>query len=382
VNLHEYQCKALFAEYGISIPRGRVAASEREARAVARDLGGHVVVKAQVLVGGRGKAGGVKLARNVNEAGNSAAEILASRIAGLPVREVLVDEAIRIQSEIYLGITNDRDARRPVIMASADGGVDIEEVNRQTPEKIIREHIDPFLGIRIYQARNLASGIELPRAFWPEFVDIAFGLHTAFVETDATLAEINPLVVTEGKRLVAVDGKIVLDENALFRHRELAKARDMEAESPEETEARKHGFSYVALDGDIGCLVNGAGLAMGTMDIVKHFGGSPANFLDIGGGASPEKVSTALRMILRDQRVNALLINIFGGITRCDDVARGILAAMDGVEVSIPIVARLVGTNEKEGRRLLAESKMVMALSLAEAAQRVVAAASGPDVVT
>lgn len=376
MKLHEYQCKALFSKNGISIPRGRVAASEHEAGAIAHDLGGHVVVKAQVLVGGRGKSGGVKVARSAREAGNTAAEILALRIAGLPVRQVLVDEAVTIRNEIYLGITNDRDARRPVMMASAAGGVEIEEVNRQTPEKIMREHIDPFLGIRIYQVRNLALGIDLPRALWPEFVDIAFGLHTTFVETDATLAEINPLVVTEGNRLIAVDGKIILDDNALIRHPELAKLRDMEAETSEETEAREHGFSYVALDGHIGCLVNGAGLAMGTMDIVKHFGGAPANFLDIGGGASPEKVSAALRIILGDQRVNALLINIFGGITRCDDVARGILAAMERVEVSVPMVVRLVGTNEEEGRRLLAKSEFIMASSLAEAAQQAIAAAT------
>ena len=376
MKLHEYQSKALFAENGIPIPRGRLAASEREARDIAREFGGRVAVKAQVLVGGRGKSGGVKLARSAREAGKSVAEMLSLRIAGLPVRKVLVDEAVPILSEIYLGITNDRAVRRPVMMASAAGGVDIEDVNKQTPEKIKREYIHPFLGIRTYQIRNLASGIELPRAIWAEFIQIAIGLYTTFVETDATLAEINPLVVTEGQRLVAVDGKIDVDDNALMRHPELAKMRDIEAENPDENEAREGGFSYIALGGHIGCLVNGAGLAMGTMDIIKHFGGTPANFLDIGGGASPEKVSAAVRIIMRDPRVRVLLINIFGGITRCDDVGRGILAAMDRVEVDVPIVVRLVGTNEDEARQLLADSKLIMASSLVDAVQQAIAAAA------
>jgi len=376
VKLHEHQSKTLFAANGIPIPRGRVAGGARQARSIARDLGARVVVKAQVLVGGRGKAGGVKIGANAREAGKHAVEILALRIAGLAVRKVLVEEAAEIRSEIYLGITNDRTARRPVMMASAAGGVDIEQVAAQTPEEILRENIDPFLGIRGFQARNLASGIDLPRAHWQQFIHIALGLYQTFVETDATLAEINPLVVTEEEQLLAVDGKIVLDDNALVRHPDLAELRDVDTEAGDEAEAREHGLSYVALDGYIGCMVNGAGLAMGTMDIIKHFGGEPANFLDIGGGASAEKVAAALRIILRDRRVRALLINIFGGITRCDEVARGVLAAMDEVGGKVPMVVRLAGTNEEEGRRLLAESDLITASSLAEAAQKAIAAAA------
>ncbi len=376
MKLHEHQSKTLFAANGIPIPRGRVAGGARQARSIARDLGARVVVKAQVLVGGRGKAGGVKIGANAREAGKHAVEILALRIAGLAVRKVLVEEAAEIRSEIYLGITNDRTARRPVMMASAAGGVDIEQVAAQTPEEILRENIDPFLGIRGFQARNLASGIDLPRAHWQQFIHIALGLYQTFVETDATLAEINPLVVTEEEQLLAVDGKIVLDDNALVRHPDLAELRDVDTEAGDEAEAREHGLSYVALDGYIGCMVNGAGLAMGTMDIIKHFGGEPANFLDIGGGASAEKVAAALRIILRDRRVRALLINIFGGITRCDEVARGVLAAMDEVGGKVPMVVRLAGTNEEEGRRLLAESDLITASSLAEAAQKAIAAAA------
>ena len=376
MKLHEYQSKPLFAENGIPIPRGRVAATGKDAREIARDLGGHVVVKAQVLVGGRGKSGGVKIARSAREAGRLASEILALRIADLPVRKVLVDEAVAIRSEIYLGITNDRDARRPVIMASAAGGIDIELVAKLTPEMIVREHIDPFLGVRGYQARNLASGIDLPRSLWHEFIQIVLGLYTTFAQNDATLAEVNPLAVTEENQLLAVDGKITVDDNALMRHPELAKLRDVEADAVEENEAREHGVSYVAMGGHIGCMVNGAGLAMGTMDIIKHFGGEPANFLDIGGGADAEKVASALRIILLDERVRALLINIFGGITRCDEVARGVLAAIDEVDVTVPIVVRLVGTNEEEGRRLLAESDLITVTSLSEAAQKAIALAA------
>ena len=376
MKLHEHESKTLFAANGIPIPRGRIADGARQARAIGRDLGGCVVVKAQVLVGGRGKAGGVKIAVNAREAGKHTTEILALRIAGLAVRKVLVEEAATIRSEIYLGIANDRAARRPVMMASAAGGVDIEQVAAQTPEEILREHIDPFLGLRSFQARNLASGINLPRAHWEEFIHIALGLHQTFVETDATMAEINPLVVTEEEHLLAVDGKMVLDDNALVRHPDLAELRDVDADAGEEVEAREHGLSYVALDGYIGCMVNGAGLAMATMDIIKHFGGEPANFLDVGGGASAEKVASALRIILRDGRVRALLINIFGGITRCDEVARGVLAAMDEVGGKVPMVVRLAGTNEEEGRRLLAESDLITASSLAEAAQKAIAAAA------
>jgi succinyl-CoA synthetase beta subunit len=375
LKLHEYQSKQLFAQHGIPIPRGKVAATAREARDIADELGGRVVVKSQVLVGGRGKAGGIRLARSPGEAEEVATHILGMTIKGLPVRKVLVDEAADIRKEIYFGITNDRAARRPVMIASAEGGIEIEEVARTDPEKIIREYIDPLLGLRDYQARNIALAIELPRDLWRTFGQIATGLFNTYWETDATLAEINPLVITSANRLVALDGKIVLDDNALYRHSELAEMRDLDEESPQETEARKYGLSYVKLDGTIGCMVNGAGLAMGTMDIVKLYGGEPANFLDIGGGAQAEKVTAALRIILSDPKVQAVLINIFGGITRCDEVARGLIAALHELKTDVPMVARLVGTNEEEGRRLLADANLITAASLADAAQKAVAAA-------
>jgi succinyl-CoA synthetase beta subunit len=336
-----------------------------------------VVIKSQVLVGGRGKAGGIKLAKSANEAEDLAAQILGMTIKGLPVRKVLVDEAADIQKEIYLGVTNDRAARKPVMICSSEGGVEIEEVARTDPGKIIREHIDPLMGLRDYQARNIALGIGLERDYWKQFGQIAGALYQTYVDTDATLAEINPLVITGDKRLVALDGKIVLDDNALYRHADLAEMRDLDEESGQETEARKYGLSYVKLDGEIGCLVNGAGLAMGTMDIVKFFGGNPANFLDIGGGAQADKVTAALRIILSDLKVRAVLINIFGGITRCDEVARGILSALKEVNTKVPMVVRLVGTNEEEGRRLLADANMITATSLADAAQKAVKAAKG-----
>ncbi len=374
MKLHEYQSKQIFAKYGIPIPKGRVAATAIEARQIAEELGGRVVIKAQVLVGGRGKAGGVRLAKTPKEAEELATQILAMEIKGLPVRKVLVDPAVPIEQEIYLAVTNDRAARRPVMMASAAGGVDIEEVARTTPEKIVKIHIDPLLGLRDYQARDLAIGIDLSREHWKSFVEITRGLWRAYVECDATLAEINPLVVTRERQLLALDGKMLLDDNALFRHADLAEMRDVDEEASAETEARKYGLSFIKLDGNIGCMVNGAGLAMTTMDIVKLFGGEPANFLDIGGGASAEKVAAALRIILTDANVKAVLFNIFGGITRCDEVARGILSALAEVKPQVPMVVRLVGTNAEEGRRLLADANMITAETLVEAAQKAVAA--------
>jgi succinyl-CoA synthetase beta subunit len=375
LKLHEYQSKLLFAQNGIPIPRGRVAATAREARDIADELGGRVVIKSQVLVGGRGKAGGIKLAKSPSEAEELATQILGMTIKGLPVRKVLVDEAADIGTEIYLGVTNDRAARRPVMIASSAGGVEIEEVAGTDPDKIIREYIDPLLGLRDYQVRNVALAIELPREHWRAFEQIATSLYQTYCKTDATLAEINPLVITGDQHLVAVDGKIVLDDNALYRHPDLAEMRDLDEESTQETEARKYGLSYVKLDGEIGCMVNGAGLAMGTMDIVKLFGGSPANFLDIGGGAQADKVHAALRIILSDAKVKAVLINIFGGITRCDEVARGVIGALKELHTTIPMVVRLVGTNEAEGRQLLADAQLMTATSLADAARKAVAAA-------
>jgi len=375
MKLHEYQSKQIFSKHNIPIPKGRVAATAQEACQIAEELGGRVVIKSQVLVGGRGKAGGIRLAKNPKEAEDLATQILGMEIKGLPVRKVLVDEAAQIEKEIYLGITNDRAARKPVMMASAAGGVDIEEVARETPEKIIRVYIDPLLGLRDYQARDIAAGIDLPREHWRSFGQIARGLWEAYSSCDATLAEINPLVITADNRLLAVDGKMVLDDNALFRHPDLAEMRDLDVEAASEIEARKYGLSYIKLGGNIGCMVNGAGLAMTTMDIIKLFDGEPANFLDIGGGASADKVAAALRIILTDSNVKAVLFNVFGGITRGDEVARGIVAALDEIKTSVPMVIRLVGTNADEGRQILADANMITATTLAEAAQKAVAVA-------
>jgi succinyl-CoA synthetase beta subunit len=380
VKLHEYQSKNIFAEYDIPIPRGKVATTPKEAFQIAKEIGGPVVVKAQVLVGGRGKAGGVKLAKTPEEAEKNASNILGMDIKGLTVKKVLIDPAANIQNEIYLGVTTDRAARRTVMMASAAGGVDIEEVAATTPEKIIRAHIEPFLGLRDYQARDIASSIGLPRETWKQFIEIAKGLYAAYTDCDASLAEINPLVITGDNSLLAVDGKMVLDDNALFRHTDLAEMRDVDEDAPAELQARQAGLSYVDLEGQIGCMVNGAGLAMTTMDMIKLFGGEPANFLDIGGGAQSDKVAAALRIILSDPNVKAVLINIFGGITRCDEVARGILQAMAEIKPTVPFVARLVGTNEEEGRAILSEANLITAQTLAEAAQKSVRAAQGQPV--
>jgi len=377
LKLHEYQSKRIFAKFGVPIPQGDVATTPEEARRITARLGKRVVVKSQVLVGGRGKAGGIRLASDPDEAEEVADQILGMNIKALTVKKVLVDEAADITTEIYVGIVIDRARRRPVIMASSEGGVEIEEVARATPERIVKVVIDPFLGLQTYQGRELAYGIGLSKDLVRDFVKIAQSLYQAFVECDASLAEINPLVVTGQDQLLAVDGKMLLDDNGLFRHFELAEMRDADTESPEEEEARRHGVSYVKLDGEIGCMVNGAGLAMATMDIIKLYDGEPANFLDIGGGAQAEKVTAALRIILSDANVKAVLFNIFGGITRCDEVARGILKALEEIETDVPMVARLVGTNEEEGRQILAEAKMITAATLAEGAEKAVAAARG-----
>jgi succinyl-CoA synthetase beta subunit len=373
MKLHEYQSKKIFSRFNIPIPKGRVTTTANEARQIADELGGRVVIKSQVLVGGRGKAGGIRLAKSSKESEELASQILAMEIKGLPVRKVLVDEAANIEKEIYLGITNDRAARKPVLMASSAGGVDIEEIARETPEKIVRAHIDPLMGLREYQARDIAVGIDLPRDQWRTFIQIARGLWEAYQGCDATLAEINPLVITTENQLLAVDGKMIIDDNALYRHPDLAEMRDLDVEEQSEIEARKYGLSYIKLEGDIGCMVNGAGLAMTTMDIIKIFGGEPANFLDIGGGAGADKVAAALRIILTDSKVKAVLINVFGGITRGDEVARGILTALDEIKTDIPMVIRLVGTNSDEGRQILADASMITAETLVEAAQKAVA---------
>jgi succinyl-CoA synthetase beta subunit len=377
LKLHEYQSKRIFAQYGVPIPNGEVASSPAEARAIAENIGKSVVVKSQVLVGGRGKAGGIKLARTPDEAEEVAGHILGMDIKGLTVKKVLVDAAADIRSEIYLGAVLDRSARRVAIMASSEGGVEIEEVAAQTPEKIITVHVHPLLGMQGYQARQLAYGIGLPKEHISTFNKIAQSLYRAFVESDASLAEINPLVINGDNQLEAVDGKILIDDSALPRQKQLAAMRDPDEDSATETEAREAGLSYIDLDGEIGCMVNGAGLAMATMDIIKLYGGNPANFLDIGGGAGAEKVMAALRIILQDSGVKAVLINIFGGITRCDEVANGIVEAITSLHVQVPIVVRMVGVNEDEARQILADSNLPSANRLSEAVQMAVAAAKG-----
>jgi succinyl-CoA synthetase beta subunit len=377
MKLHEVYSKRIFGEYGIPIPPGDLARTASQAEKIAKKIGFPVVIKSQVLVGGRGKAGGIRVATNAKEAKQHTKDILDLTIKGLPVRMVLVDQAADIKTEIYLGITNDRAARKPVMMASAAGGVDIEEVAAVNPEKIIKCHIDPLMGLQSYQSRDLAAGIDLPREHWRNFGKIASGLWKAYRDSDATLAEINPLVVTAQGELLAVDGKVVLDDNALFRHPDLEELRDLDVDQEAEIRARENGLSFIKLEGDIGCMVNGAGLAMTTMDIIKLFGGEPANFLDIGGGASAEKVAAALEIILTDPNVKAVLFNIFGGITRCDVVAKGILDALEEVKTDVPMVVRLVGTNAAEGRQLLKDAEMETADTLAEAAQKAVAAAKG-----
>ncbi len=377
MKLHEYQAKRIFGKYGVPVPEGEVATTPEEARAIAERIGGPVVVKAQVLVGGRGKAGGVKLAKTPEEAEEKAREILGMDIKGLTVKKVLIDPAADIQDEIYLGMIIDRARQRVVMMASAEGGVEIEEVAATNPDAIKKVAVDPFLGMKGYQAIGMASALGLDKSQFRPFTKIATGLYNAFVASDAELAEINPLVVQGDGSLLAVDGKMVLDDNGLFRHPDLAEKRDLDEEDPAETKAREAGLSYIKLDGEIGCMVNGAGLAMATMDIVKHFGGAPANFLDIGGGADAAKVAAALEIILSDPHVKAVLVNIFGGITRCDEVAKGLLTAIEEVKPDVPFVIRLVGTNEEEGRALLADADFPTARTLADAAQMAVAAAKG-----
>ena len=377
MNLHEYQAKRLFAEQGIPIPRGEVAGTPEEARRIAQDLGGKVVVKAQVLTGGRGKAGGVKLAANPDEAQALAANILGMKIKGLTVNKVLVDEVAPggIQQELYLAVLIDRGRRRSMVMASAAGGMDIEEVADKTPDQIHTAHIDPNLGVRGFQTTYLAQRMGLPRELWGQFHDIVASLYNCFKANDASLAEINPLVITGEGKLMALDGKFSVDDNALSRQPRLADMRDVAEEPPAEAEARRTGITFIQLDGNIGCMVNGAGLAMATMDIIKLYGGGPANFLDIGGGARADQVATALRLILSDPKVEAVLFNIFGGITRGDEVARGILSALEQIDTTVPMVVRLAGTNAEEGLALLAEADMLTAATLSEAAQKAVAAA-------
>ncbi len=376
MKLHEYQARDLLAKYGIPVTGGGVASTPAEARAIAERIGAPVVVKAQVFVGGRGKAGGVKLADTPDQAEQVAAQILGMDIKGLTVEKVLVAEAITYQKEIYLSVILDRGSKQVMLIASAEGGVEIEEVAKTNPDAILKLPAHPMLGLQEYQARELAFGIGLSDGKQArQFAQIASALYKVFVETDASLAEINPLVIRADGTLQALDSKILLDDSALFRHPDLEAMRDPSDEPEAERQAREAGITFIKLDGSIGCMVNGAGLAMATMDVVKLYGGEPANFLDIGGGAGKEKVQAALQIILADPNVKAVMFNIFGGITRVDEVARGIIAALEEVKTDVPMVARLTGTNEVEGRRLLAESRLIPAATLAEAAQKAVAAA-------
>ena len=378
MKIHEYQAKAILREYGVRTPAGEVAQSVAEAETASRRLleqgaGFPHVIKSQVLVGGRGKAGGVKLANSPDEVRDLAGRILGMDIKGETVQKVLVEQGVDIQREIYLGIILDRARKKPVIMASAAGGVEIEQVAADTPEKILFVPVDPMIGLADYQVREIAAFVEIPREGMKDFTGILRGLHLAFQQRDCSLAEINPLVVTSAGEVIAADAKMNFDDNALHRHPEIAAMRDEAEEAPLEREARKRRLNYVKLDGRIGCIVNGAGLAMGTMDIVKHFGGEPANFLDIGGGAKAEQVAEALKLIVSDPKVNTIFFNIFGGIVRCDLVAEGILTALRTLpDWNTPIVIRLSGTNEDAAREMLKDTDLISVATMSEGARKAV----------
>ncbi len=383
MNIHEYQAKEIFKRYGIPVPRGRVVSTPEEARAVAGEMGGTCVVKAQIHAGGRGKAGGVKLAKNPEEVEQRAREILGKKLvthqtgpAGREVRRLLVEEGLNIDRELYLGMVLDRAVSRHSIIASVEGGVEIEEVARKTPEKILREMIDPAVGLLPFQGRRLGYALGLPAQQINAFVALLQGLYRAFVALDCSLAEINPLVLTREVRLIALDAKMNFDNNALFRQPDIENLRDLNEEEPKELEASRLGLSYIALDGNIGCMVNGAGLAMATMDIIKLYGGEPANFLDVGGGATKDRVTEAFKILLSDKRVEGVLINIFGGIMRCDVIAQGVVDAARAMGVGVPLIVRLQGTNVKLGRKILSESglSIIPAETMAEAAEKVVKA--------
>ncbi len=372
MNIHEYQARALLKAQGIPMLDGDVASTPTEAEAIARRLGGTVVIKAQVHAGGRGKAGGVRLAKSPGEALDHASEILGMEIKGLTVQKVLVVPAAEISSESYVGLIMDRETQRPVFMVSSAGGVDIEEVAQKTPEKIVRFPVDPTYGLFPHQALRLALGLYMDFGQVKAAAKIMEQLYAAFVANGASLAEINPLVTTPHGRVLALDAKIVIDDNELFWRPDLGLLRDETAEEPSEAAARRANLSFIKLDGDVGCVVNGAGLAMATMDLVKYYGGEPANFLDIGGSSSPEKVINALKIITADRHVKAILFNIFGGITRTDDVANGLVAATRQFKVSVPIVIRLTGTNEAEAIRILNAVGMTALSDMDEAVARVV----------
>jgi succinyl-CoA synthetase beta subunit len=385
VKIHEYQAKSVLARFGVPVPRGEVAVTAAEAGEIARRLGGDIsVVKAQIHAGGRGKGGGVKLAKSATEAEQLAKGMIGMTLVthqtgpeGRKVGRVLIEEGLQIDRELYLSVLIDRAAAAPVIIASAAGGMDIEEVAAKEPDKILREHVDRATGIVPFQARKLAFGMGLPGSVANKFVKVLESIYKAFIETDASMIEINPLILTKGGDLLALDAKVTFDDNALYRHPDLRDFRDLTEEDPLEVEASKFSLNYIRLDGNIGCMVNGAGLAMATMDIIKLSGGEPANFLDVGGGANAEQIKNAFRILMMDTNVKAVLINIFGGILRCDVLAAGVIAAVTDLGVPVPIVVRMEGTNVEEGKRMLKDSglKFATADSMGEAAEQVVALA-------
>jgi succinyl-CoA synthetase beta subunit len=382
MNVHEYQGKEVLKQYGVAVPNGRVAFTPEEAVEAARALGGELwVVKAQIHAGGRGKAGGVKLARSLDEVRAYAEELLGKVLVthqtgpeGKEVKRLLIEEGCKIEKEYYVGMVVDRSKGRVTMMASEEGGTEIEEVAAKTPEKIFKETIDPAVGLLPFQARRLAYAINIPRDRVNQAVKFMMGLYQAFVDKDCSLAEINPLVTTADGRVMALDAKLNFDDNALYRHPDIMELRDLDEEDPKEVEASKYDLNYIALDGNIGCMVNGAGLAMATMDIIKHYGGEPANFLDVGGGATTEKVTEAFKIILADPNVKGILVNIFGGIMKCDVIATGVVEAAKQVGLDRPLVVRLEGTNVEKGKQILNESglKIVAADSMADAAQKIV----------
>ena len=386
MNIHEYQAKELLSKYGVAVPKGRVAFTPDEAEEIAKGLLGSnsvCVVKAQIHAGGRGKAGGVKSAKSHQEARQYAEGMLGKKLIthqtgpeGKEVKKVLIEEGCQIARELYLGIVVDRAAQRVVVMASSEGGIEIEEVAAKSPEKILKEYVDPAVGLIPFQARKLAFGLGIDKALVNKTVKFMDGLYKVFVETDASMAEINPLVITKGGDILALDAKMGFDDNGLFRHKEVHDMRDLDEEDPKEIEASRHSLNYVALDGNIGCMVNGAGLAMATMDIIKLYGGMPANFLDVGGGANKEQVTAAFKILMSDVKVKAVLINIFGGIMRCDIIAEGVIAAVKEVGIKVPLVVRLQGTNVELGRKILSESglNIITAEKMDEAGEKVVKA--------
>jgi succinyl-CoA synthetase beta subunit len=382
MNIHEYQGKEILSKYGVSVPNGKVAFTVEEAVEAAKELGSQVcVVKAQIHAGGRGKAGGVKVAKNLDEVRTYASEILGKTLVthqtgpeGKEVKRLLIEEGCDIKKEYYVGLVLDRATSRVVLMASEEGGTEIEEVAEKTPEKIFKEEIDPVVGLMPYQARRIAFNINIPKELVNQAVKFMMGLYNAYIEKDCSIAEINPLVVTGDGKVMALDAKLNFDSNALYRQKDVLAYRDLEEEDPKEIEASKYDLSYISLDGNIGCMVNGAGLAMATMDIVKHYGGDPANFLDVGGGATAEKVTEAFKIILSDPNVKGIFVNIFGGIMKCDVIAEGVVEAAKQVQLSVPLVVRLEGTNVDLGKKILAESGLAItpAESMADGAQKIV----------